>query len=103
MFTNAITVLLQNRDMRTTNGIEVAVNGSEAEEMAASSTAVARAVAANAVPPPKSGFAKAAGVVARSAIQINMGELLAPLSQLGGKGKERSIVNERKPLCGLTL
>ena len=80
MFTNAITILLQNRDMRTTNGIEVAVNGSEAEEMAASSTAVA----ANAVPPPKSGFAKAAGVVARAAIQINMGELLAPLSQLGG-------------------
>ena len=80
MFTDAITVLLQNRDMRTTNGIEVAVNGSEAEEMAASSTAVA----ANVVPPSKSGFAKAAGVVARSAIQINMGELLAPLSQLGG-------------------
>ena len=64
--------------MRTTNGIEAAVNGSEA-------AAEDRTVdGPSATPPSKSGFAKAAGVVARSAIQINMGELLAPLSQLGG-------------------
>ena len=67
------------RNMRTTTGIEAAVNGSEA-------AAEGKAVDSPAAPPSKSGFAKAAGVVARSAIQINMGELLAPLSQLGGKG-----------------
>ena len=71
------------RNMRTTTGIEAAVNGSEA---AAEGKAVDGPAVTAATPPSKSGFAKAAGVVARSAIQINMGELLAPLSQLGGKG-----------------
>ena len=62
--------------MRTSNAMD-AVNG--APEGGASVGAAAAAST-------KSGFAKAAaGVVARSAIQINMGELLLPLSQLGGK------------------
>ena len=78
--------LLQNRDMRTTNGIEAAANGSVAAEEKADGPAMTAAT-----PPTKSGFAKAAGVVARSAIQINMGELLAPLSQLGGKAGTRTI------------
>ena len=67
--------------MRTTNGIEAAVNGSV---VAAEEGKAVDGTAAAAAAPPKSGFAKAVGVVARSAIQINMGELLAPLSQLGG-------------------
>ena len=67
----------REREMRTTNAMD-AVNG--APEGGASVGAAAAAA------PTKSGFAKAAaGVVARSAIQINMGELLLPLSQLGGK------------------
>ena len=66
--------------MRTTNGMD-AVNGG-AEEKAVAGPAAA---AAAPVTTPKVGFVKAAGVVARSAIQINMGELLLPLSQLGGK------------------
>ena len=70
----------REREMRTTNAMD-AVNG--APEGGASVGAAAAAAAAAST---KSGFAKAAaGVVARSAIQINMGELLLPLSQLGGK------------------
>lgn len=57
------------------------VNGAAAEEKAVGGP-VGPATASTAT---KSGFVKAAGVVARSAIQINMGELLLPLSQLGGK------------------
>ena len=66
--------------MRTTNGMD-AVNGGAEEKAVAGPAAAAAPVTAA----PKVGFVKAAGVVARSAIQINMGELLLPLSQLGGK------------------
>ena len=68
--------------MRTTNSMDV-VNGAAAEEKAVGGPVGPATAAASTAT--KSGFVKAAGVVARSAIQINMGELLLPLSQLGGK------------------
>ena len=72
--------------MRTTNGMD-AVNGAAEEKVVGGGVGGGPAgpSAAAAAAAPKSGFVKAAGVVARSAIQINMGELLLPLSQLGGK------------------
>ena len=73
-------ITLQGRDMRTTtNGMDAVNGGTSEEKPSAAGLTVAAA--------PRSSFVKAAGVAARSAIQINMGELLAPLSQLGGEVK----------------